>query len=145
MTTATQPYSVITSADTIAPLILVVDDDAAVRKVLGRMLAHLGYTVCTASDTVTALEQVHNQPALSLALIDLILDGQDGLDTARALRTARPALPIVLMSGDPFRAARAATRLGSATYLGKPCLLEQLQAAMELGLGGCTARAVGNS
>ncbi|GAB4196083.1 MAG: hypothetical protein OHK0022_13330 [Roseiflexaceae bacterium] len=109
------------------------------------MLIYLGYSVCTAHDTTSALEQAQSQPTLSLALIDLTLDGQDGLDTARTLRCARPALPIVLMSGDPFRADSAATALGSATSLGKPCLLEQLQAAMELGLGGCTARAIGNA
>ncbi len=141
--TATQPTSAIKPADPATPLILIVDDDPAVRKVLNRMLLHLGYAACTASDTATALEQSHNQPAL--ALIDLFLDGEDGLDTARALRAARPALPIVLMSGDPFRAASAAAALGSATSLGKPCLLEQLQAAMELGLGGCTAKAIGYS
>lgn len=123
--------------------ILIVDDEPIVRQVLSRMLSYLGYTVCIASTTATALEQIHNQPALSLALIDLILDGQDGLDTARALRAIRPALPIVLMSGDPFRATSAAAALGAAAALAKPCLLEQLQAALELGLGNCAARAVG--
>jgi CheY-like chemotaxis protein len=89
-------------AGTIPATILVVDDDAAVRQVLGRVLAREGHTVFEAADSTRALrlaEEHHPQ----LALIDLCLAEEDGTQLAGRLHTLQPRLPLILITGYPLR------------------------------------------
>lgn len=108
------------------PDVLVVEDDEAVRSVLYRMLDHAGSRAYTAADAAGALALTIAQPDLALALVDLSLNGPDGVATAQALHALRPDLPIVLMSGDPERAQAVQGQAGAVGVLGKPCAIEDL-------------------
>jgi len=108
--------------------VLVVEDDDVVRSVLRRMLAFAGSRAYTAADAAGAVALTIAQPNLAFALIDLTLNGPDGVATAQALHAVRPDLPIVLMSGDPARAEAVQSSAGAIGVLSKPCAIEELAA-----------------
>lgn len=110
------------------PRILVVDDEAAIRRLVVRALARAGFQAEEAEDGAAAVRQVAVDPAaIDLVLIDLRMPRLDGVDTLRALRGMRPTLPAVLMSGysergiDQDLAAHAAT-----AFIAKPFALDAL-------------------
>jgi cobalt-zinc-cadmium efflux system membrane fusion protein len=82
--------------------ILVVDDDAAVRQVLGRVLAREGHTVFEAADAVRAL-QLNAAHHPQLAVVDLCLADGDGAALAGRLHSCRADLPLILITGYPLR------------------------------------------
>ena len=80
--------------------VLVVEDEASVRDVVGRTLSANGYqvlTACDSSDAMTVFAQ-HRQ-RIQLVLTDLSMPLMDGPATIRAIRLLSPNLPIVLASG----------------------------------------------
>jgi CheY-like chemotaxis protein len=108
-----------------APLVLVVDDDAALRELLQLALGELGYAIAFAADGAEALELAGLQRP-SLVLLDWRMPTLDGEATAAALRAMYgAALPIVVMSvAAPPTVARAG-QVG-ATFLAKPFDLNEL-------------------
>ena len=116
--------------------VLIADDEEVVRKAVERVLGAEGLRVAAAADARSAL----THPAAAgcrLVLCDLMLPDQSGLDVLRALRAARPGLPIVLMTGyvtaDNAAAALAA---GAAGFLPKPFDETELLAAVQSALRG---------
>jgi cobalt-zinc-cadmium efflux system membrane fusion protein len=82
--------------------ILLVDDDAAVRQVIGRVLGREGHTVYEAADSTRAL-QLAAEHHPQLALIDLCLPEGDGTDLAGRLHALQARLPLILITGYPLR------------------------------------------
>jgi cobalt-zinc-cadmium efflux system membrane fusion protein len=82
--------------------ILVVDDDAAVRQILGRVLAREGHTVYEAGDAARAVE-LAEQHHPQLAVLDLCLGDDDGSALADRLHAHRAGLPLILITGYPLR------------------------------------------
>lgn len=83
-------------------IVLVADDEIAVRTVTGRMLESAGYRVLLATDGLDAIEKYRsNAEAVRLALVDLTMPRLSGDDAFRVLRRLRANLPVVLMSGYP--------------------------------------------
>lgn len=82
--------------------ILVVDDDAAVRKALAQVLAEAGYHVATARDGAGAVRAAEQEP-FAAVICDRHLPDASGLDVLKAVAERRPALVrrFVLASGDP--------------------------------------------
>ena len=81
-------------------LVLVVDDEAAIRSLVQRSLERLGYIVLTAEHGRQALELAErSSDPITLVLLDLAMPVLDGASTAAALQERRPELPIVIMSG----------------------------------------------
>ncbi len=78
--------------------ILLVEDEAALRHAVAKALRKLGYTVLEAEDGERALE-LWKTGAVDLLLSDEVMPGMTGSELARRLRTADPALPVVLISG----------------------------------------------
>ena len=70
---------------TAAPNILVVDDDAEIRQLVGQVLTREGYRVSEARDTGQARSLLADR-SVSLIVLDLMLPGEDGLSFCRALR-----------------------------------------------------------
>jgi CheY-like chemotaxis protein len=91
--------------------ILVVEDETAVRELVGRVLGGAGHQVSSARDAAEALSLTRRQdPAFDLVLTDVVMPGMNGLQLARELRADRPDLPIILMSGytaEPLEASDA--------------------------------------
>jgi two-component system, cell cycle sensor histidine kinase and response regulator CckA len=81
--------------------VLVVDDEAPLRRILERLLARDGYRVLTAGDAETAYQMLASEHADAL-LLDINLPGMSGLALYLAIVNRWPALEgrIALMSGD---------------------------------------------
>jgi putative two-component system response regulator len=113
-----------------AGIILVVDDEAPNREVLGRLMARLGYEVVTAANGIAALESVaRDRP--DVILLDVNMPGIDGVEVCRRLK-ANPAtrlIPVVLItalseSHDRIRGKEA----GADDFLAKPPDFAELDA-----------------
>jgi len=110
----------------VAPLILVADDSAPIRGIFSRILTEAGYPVVEAADGAQTRERLR-AGRIGLALIDLNMPGQEGLEDIRKLRSEHPDLKIVLLSAafgpDPSADPQA---LGVDAVLGKPVQAEAL-------------------
>jgi signal transduction histidine kinase/CheY-like chemotaxis protein len=81
-------------------LVMVVDDDAAVRQVTADMLRDLNCDVIEASGAGEALALLDSSPrAITLLLLDYMMPGQNGIDLARAVRARGIGAPLVLATG----------------------------------------------
>jgi len=81
-------------------LVLVVEDEPAVREVTIRMVGSLGYAVVAAGNATEALEIVGERPELALLFTDVVLpDGINGAELVRRVRVLRPGLPVLFTSG----------------------------------------------
>lgn len=77
--------------------ILVVDDDASIATVLRMRLQSEGFSVETAADAATARALCKTHP-FSLALVDLRLEDESGIDLMDALRATDPELPVIILT-----------------------------------------------
>lgn len=115
--------------------VLVVDDDPLIRAVASRVLRAIGCAVEAHPDAEAALAAIDaRRDAVELVLSDVTMPGRlDGIDLARRLADSDPAIPVVLMSGDPGSLAGDG-RLGNVrAVLAKPFQIEELAAAVERG------------
>ncbi|MGH7341019.1 MAG: sigma-54-dependent transcriptional regulator [Candidatus Rokuibacteriota bacterium] len=101
-------------------LVLVVDDEPNIRKVLGALLEQAGYEVALAASALEALELVRAHDP-DLVITDLRMPGVDGLDLLRRLREDFPEIPVVLLTahGTVENAVEAMKR-GAHDFLTKP-------------------------
>ncbi|MEO8298170.1 MAG: response regulator [Burkholderiales bacterium] len=101
------------------PHILVVDDDPALRAMLGEYLAEHELRVTTVASG-REMNELLDHSAIDLVLLDLKLPGEDGMQLARELRE-RGNLPIVLVTGKHEEADRVmGLELGADDYVTKP-------------------------
>jgi len=104
------------------PTVLIVEDEDALRATIRRLLQAEGYNVLEAENGANALEMLSREDTdgVALVLTDLRMPVMDGRQLAAALARARPALPIVFMSG--FTAQLMDMRLVSPhfVFLAKP-------------------------
>lgn len=81
-------------------IVLVVEDEPVLRAILLRILRFEGYTALEAGDGRRAVALFDEHPAaIPLVLMDLQLPGPDGVHIARDLRSRRPDLSVIYMSG----------------------------------------------
>jgi two-component system, OmpR family, response regulator MprA len=108
--------------------ILVVDDDAPIRRMLDRTLSAEGYAVETAADGGEALAAVERS-APDLVVLDVGLPGVDGLSVSRRLRAKGLAVPVLLLTArDSVPDRVAGLDAGADDYLVKPFATEELLA-----------------
>jgi CheY-like chemotaxis protein len=87
-------------AGDVSAMILVVDDDAAIRRLAQRMLEQRGYTVVVAETPADALELAnHGGSPIDLLVTDVVLPGMNGRVLAEELRRQYPRLRVLYMSG----------------------------------------------
>jgi len=109
-------------------LILVVDDEAAIREITKTWLETFAYNVITASNGVEALSlYTQHQDEISVVLIDMMMPVMDGPTTLRMLQKINPQLKIIAVSGlvssDKFAAAIG---IGVKAFLSKPYTASEL-------------------
>ncbi len=111
-----------------AELILVLDDEDAVRQSLADTLLSAGYSVEQASSVETAIPRLSTR-GLSLILTDLVMPGSNGMVLLEYARRNHPYIPVVMVTGvSDISVALEAIRLGAYDYLLKPFQRGQLLA-----------------
>jgi DNA-binding response OmpR family regulator len=116
--------------------ILVIDDDADLRALLGQTLQSAGYEVVLAADGREGVDQ-HRIKAADLVITDLYMPNQAGLETIIQLRKESPNIHIIAMCGKStaLPMLTAAQRLGAMQVLQKPFVGDELLAAVQRVLG----------
>ena len=109
-------------------LVLVVDDEIAIREVTRQTLERYGYRVITASDGAEAVALYAGQaPSIALVITDMMMPVMEGAATIEALRRINPVLRIIAASGiDSGDNVAKATRAGATHFLSKPFTTEIL-------------------
>jgi CheY-like chemotaxis protein len=115
-------------------VILVVDDDEAIRELMVSAFEEEGYHVLEAADGAQALHLV-SQAVPSVVLLDIQMPGIDGLEVARRLKAdpATAAIPLVAVSAHAREAEVLAS--GCCTFIAKPFDLAVLIAAVTSAIG----------
>jgi PAS domain S-box-containing protein len=113
--------------------ILLVDDDYAIRSLVGEMLRNLGHTVIEAEDAREALIKLQRDISIDYLFTDIIMpNGINGLELIDEARALRPGLPTLLASGYPREVLRKIADLGDdITFLQKPYTMENLSAHID--------------
>ena len=100
--------------------ILIVDDEAAVRRVLKKTLESNGYT-CTAAADASEARRCLKQQGFDLILCDIRMPGESGLDLIRHVASKYPYTAIIMVTGiDDPREATIARKIGIYGYILKP-------------------------
>ena len=120
------------------PRVLLVDDEANIRRMVGALLQSDGFETVEADGGTAALQRLV-EDAPDVVLLDLMMPpGPDGLATLEQIRKRAPHIPVVMMSGKANLAdAVRATKLGAFQFLEKPLtpegVLVTLRSALALG------------
>lgn len=107
-------------------LLLVADDDAAIRNILSRFLTAAGYEVLLAEDGEKALRlALERNP--DIALLDIFMPKKDGLEVLRQLHAGLPGTGVAMITGnEDEEVAKACLNSGAFDYIQKPINLEML-------------------
>ena len=120
--TATHAEKVVPGPPAGGSRVLVVDDDAAVAKLLAALLTRNGYAVDSACDGAAARDAIEQNPP-DVILLDIQMPERDGFEVCRAIK-AEPATrltPVVLVSGLTDRESRIrGLEAGADDFLNKP-------------------------
>jgi DNA-binding NtrC family response regulator len=109
------------------PLLLVVDDEEPVLKVVARLATKVGFEVVTCGNGADAMRTLMRRPA-DLAMVDLRMPDVNGLDLLREIRTSVPGCEVILMTAHAaVDSAVEAIKLGAREYLTKPFDFERLR------------------
>ncbi len=111
--------------------ILLVEDEDTVRAVAERALTRQGYEVTAASDGDEGLEIITKGGDFDLVLSDVVMPVMDGPAMARAIREARPDLPVLFMSGYAEEQLRREIDIPNMFFLPKPFSVQQIVEAVE--------------
>jgi len=113
--------------NTATPAILIVEDEAKMRRLLDLNLADEGYAVHAAADAETGLNIVR-QEKIDLVLTDLKLPAMDGLEFLQMVKRTNAAIPVVVMTAyGTVETAVEAMKAGAADYVLKPFPLEEIK------------------
>jgi len=106
--------------------ILIVDDEASIRRSLAGILADEGFETDEAIDGETALGALR-RGLPDVVLLDIAMPGRDGIEILEDIRGSWPELPVVMMSGHgTVETAVRATQLGAFDFIEKPLSVEKI-------------------
>ncbi len=131
------------AAETVQPLavsgkpcggrkILLVDDEAPVRRLAAKALTREGWQVIPATSAEDALETITRAPPgpeLACVISDVVMPGMDGPALVRRLRQKWPGLPAILMSGYADAGLRQSLQAADIFFLAKPFGMNELTRA----------------
>jgi two-component system, OmpR family, response regulator MprA len=108
--------------------ILVVDDDAGLRKALRRVLVSQGFEVEVAEGGAEALDRLR-ESSYDLVVLDVMMPGKDGIAVCERLRADKDDMPILMLTArDAVRDRVAGLEAGADDYLVKPFANEEFVA-----------------
>ena len=100
--------------------VLVVDDEANLRRTVARILQRAGFEVTTAESGREGLALLARQ-SFDLVYMDIRMPDMNGLETLKQINQGFPKLPVILFTGQPdLNSAVSALRQGAVDYLQKP-------------------------
>lgn len=111
--------------------VLVVDDDADLRRFTSRVFKKLGYEPLMVSSGQEALDILHEHADVSIVLLDVNLEGLSGLDIYKIICQDFLKVRVILSSGDPY-CSRHIARLCDV-FLSKPYDVTALDTCLRLG------------
>jgi DNA-binding response OmpR family regulator len=120
-----------TSAGTLRQKILVVEDDAAIQRMIGDYFRQIGFDVLLAGDGESGVKAALEERP-SAVILDLMLPKLDGLSVCRQLREKLPLLPIIMLTAKDDVADKVlGLELGADDYMTKPFSLRELEARLK--------------
>jgi two-component system nitrogen regulation response regulator NtrX len=109
----------------------VVDDEAGIRRSLSAILSDEGYlplTACNGEECLTTM----SAGGIDLVLLDIWMEGQDGIEVLKEIKARYPKVPVVMMSGHgTIETAVSTLKLGAYDYLEKPLSLDRVTVTIE--------------
>jgi two-component system, cell cycle sensor histidine kinase and response regulator CckA len=113
-------------------MVMVVDDEAAIREIIKVTLENNGYKVITANDGTEAVAAVGSRKRkVDAVMVDLMMPFMDGIATIRALQKMQPTTKVIGISGlmDQARIGQL-NEIGGVSFLAKPFTTEQILAML---------------
>lgn len=127
------------------PVILVVEDDNAVRQGVVDALSFAGYEVISAADGREGMEKAL-RASYQLLLLDLVMPHYSGFEVLEALRKERPGQPVIILSARGEEAERVkGLTMGADDYVVKPFSVRELLARVDAVLRRSSERMVGDN
>jgi len=122
--------------------ILVIDDEAGVRKMLSHELKMQGFQVKTASDGLEAMEMIKNEK-FNLAISDVKMPKMDGVATLEGIKKIDPDLEVIMATGyGTIETAVSAMKKGAYDFVQKPFNLDEIFTLIERALEKSELRAL---
>lgn len=111
--------------------VLIIDDEANIRKITAVALEGLGHETAVAEDGAAALRQLA-MSNFDAAFLDLKLSEENGIDLLPKLLEHKPGLDVIVFSANATKESAAAARsAGAAGFMSKPFTLDEIR--QELG------------
>ena len=114
--------------------VLLIEDDAAVRRIVRKMLERGRHEVTEAENGRVGLERLSDS-AFDLVITDIVMPEMDGIETLIELRKLYPALKVIAMSGGGrtgnMDLLSSAKKLGASAVLHKPFTIDVLTTAID--------------
>lgn len=113
------------------PSVLIVDDEAGIRKLLMKVLDENGYSPDSVENGAEAIQKA-NERYYNLALIDIMLPDINGVELLAKFKMTRPRTRKIIMTGNPsLQNAVEALNKGADAYIMKPLEIEKVLATLE--------------
>ncbi|HUF14167.1 MAG TPA: response regulator [Longimicrobiales bacterium] len=123
--------------------IIVIEDEAAIRRLINRILARSGHEVREAKNGRDGVALHRDDPA-DLVITDVFMPEQDGIETIRQIREFAPDTPIIAMSGGGARGGgdslESAQAIGAQAVMQKPFSPDELERVVRALLGAQSPR-----
>ncbi|NNE08164.1 MAG: response regulator transcription factor [Gemmatimonadetes bacterium] len=111
--------------------VLIVEDEASIRKALIDLVANAGYTVVSAEDGDAGLTLAED-PSIDIVLLDLMLPIRDGIEVCQKIRERRPELYVIMLTAKGAEDDKVAgLQSGADDYITKPFGASELLARLE--------------
>ena len=108
------------------PRLLIVDDEEGYVNILAKRLTRRNFTVKTALSGAEGIQELRRSD-FDVAILDLKMEGMDGIEVLRIFKQMSPQLEVVMLTGHGSeQAAREGIKFGAFDYLTKPCELDEL-------------------
>ncbi len=119
--------------------VLVVDDEERIRSSLRGILADEGFRVVDTGNALGVMDLLERETP-TLVLLDVWMPELDGIELLRRIKSEKPGLPVIMISGHAnIQSAVAATKLGAADFIQKPFSVSGLLASITRALDGGSA------
>ncbi len=114
-------------------LVMIVDDDQQILRLLAEIIEKEGHQIVSAEDGEQAFQQFQKHP-IDLVITDLLMPNKEGLELIQELRSIRPELKIIAYSGGgqmkPDNYLDFAKGMGADRVFSKPIPIKELTAAV---------------